>query len=53
MQVVWMLLVTLGLALGEILGRNPGNRLGHASVTSHPPSFAGPWLEWRSGAPAR
>jgi len=40
MQVMWMVLVTLGLALGGdpgARGDNPGNRLGQAPVTSHRP----------------
>jgi hypothetical protein len=40
MQVMWMGLVTLGLALGGILGLaviTQGNRLGQAPVTSHRP----------------
>ena len=40
MQVMWMVLVTLGLALGGDPGARgdiPGNRLGQAPVTSHRP----------------
>jgi hypothetical protein len=53
MQVVWMVLVTLGagprrgsggLAVAQV---PPGRGAGDIS----PPVLAGPWLEWRSGAP--
>ena len=52
MQVMWMVLVSLGLALGGILGL--------AVITQvtawarrrdfSPPRPCRPWLEWRSGA---
>ena len=53
MQVMWLVLVTLGAGPRRnpgARGDNPRNRLGQAPVTAHPPSFAGPWLEWSSGA---
>jgi hypothetical protein len=54
MQVMWMVLVTLGLALGGILGLAVISQVtarARRLVTACCPSFAGPWPEWRSGAP--
>ena len=53
MQVMWMGLVTLGLALGGILGLAVISQVtawARRRWVLTAPSFAGPWLEWRSGA---
>ena len=51
MQVMWMVLVTLGLALGGDPGARgdiPGNRLGQASVSFSPPSALHPCPNYAS-----